>query len=91
MKREPRPKCVACGRAFRPVTDEPIHSQACAKLLLLRILASVPGVVDLLPPEWRKDIDASKRGKRGGVVEPHRIADREAKSAPFYQPSEAPR
>lgn len=44
---------MACGRSFRSVAGEPFHSQACAKLLLLRLLASVPGVLDLLPPKWK--------------------------------------
>lgn len=77
MTRTPRPKCVACGKPFRPAADEPYHSQACARLLLQRILLSVPGVVELLPRGWRKDLDAATPGARESLAVPHRLADRE--------------
>jgi hypothetical protein len=53
------PKCIVCGKRipsyFRSNKEAPalFHSQACARVLLLRILASVPDVAMLLPTQWR--------------------------------------
>ncbi len=57
-KRGPRRKCVACGKPISgpPLDHVPFHSQACARVLLQRILISVPGVIELLPREWRADL-----------------------------------
>ena len=58
-----RPKCAACGKpiskAFSEYTERqigmatPVHSQACAMLLVCRITVAVPGIVELLPPQWQ--------------------------------------
>jgi hypothetical protein len=51
-----RTKCVTCGKPCGgEFAAQPYHSQACARVLLTRILIAVPGVVDLLPAEWRAD------------------------------------
>ena len=55
-----RAKCVACGKPCGgEFAQQPFHSQACARTLLARILIAVPGVVELLPPEWRADRGAT--------------------------------
>lgn len=57
MSRRTRARCVACGKPIGgEFAGQPFHSQACSRLLLQRILISVPGVIDLLPPEWRADV-----------------------------------
>lgn len=59
-----RAKCVVCGKSIGyPFVGQPYHSQACARLLLQRLLVAVPGVIDLLPPKWRADLTKTK-GKR---------------------------
>jgi hypothetical protein len=53
------PKCIVCGKRIPPEfrgTKEHaplVHSQACARVLLQRILISVPDVASLLPAQWR--------------------------------------
>jgi len=52
------PRCVVCGMVIPPLSRDrgsPVHSQECGRVLLERILISVPGVIDLLPDEWRGD------------------------------------
>ena len=50
------PRCIVC-RARIPTYMRalPEHSQECARLLLQRILVSIPGVLDILPEQWRGD------------------------------------
>lgn len=52
------PKCIVCGKRippeYRTKDHAPLfHSQACARVLLQRILISVPDVATLLPMQWR--------------------------------------
>ena len=59
-KRERVPRCVVCRRPIpleRRASDSPVHSLECANILLSRILVAVPGVIDLLPSQWRADIN----------------------------------
>lgn len=41
--------------AWGPYGDNVACSLECINITFGRILASVPGVLDLLPPDWRKD------------------------------------
>lgn len=80
-------RCVACGtRRTGAFAAVPYHSQACARLLLQRILVAVPGVIDLLPAEWRADLapptkQHNKRDFASGSPGPWRHADRVARGA----------
>lgn len=57
--RTKRSRCVVCGKPVGSAfAGQPFHSQACARVLLQRILVAVPGIVELLPRQWRKDLAA---------------------------------
>lgn len=60
--RKKRARCVVCGKPIGfPYEWTPVHSQNCGHTLALRLVESVPGVLDLLPPKWRADLHAEKR------------------------------
>lgn len=76
-KRTKRERCVACGAAISgEYIGQPFHSQACARVLLQRILLSVPGVIELLPREWRCDLSPPELRVLGEwKPHPHRLTD----------------
>ena len=87
-----RPRCVVCAQPIDQrgeYAGQPFHSQACARVLLQRILIAIPGVVDLLPEEWRADKHDPKAVRLARKLEalgewkpkPHRMAERARRSA----------
>jgi len=52
------PKCVVCGTLITPLWQArkvPVHSTECAVLLVERLIAAEPCVLDLLPAQYRAD------------------------------------
>lgn len=79
-KKMPAPKCVVCSTRvpvpMRASLGGLVHSQECAFVLLARIIEAVPGVVELLPPQWRGDVNADAE-----LPETHSKARRERAKA----------